>query len=90
MKLTIFLRFKRMRVQWFVKSIKVEHGGRSNCIEDFSTRGRVTTQTEVSKEKAIAAVNATKCVSLGIKYNIITKTLENNNRSLSKSESDDE
>ena len=37
----IFLRFKRMGGKWFVKIMKAEHSGKSICIEDFSTRGRV-------------------------------------------------
>ena len=86
----IFLRFKRMRGKWFVKSMQAEHGGKSKCIDDFSTRGRVIAQTEVSKEKSIAVVNATKTASLGNMYSAITTTLVTNDRSLSDSESDNE
>ena len=86
----IFLRFKRMRGKWFVKSMRAEHGGKSTCIYDFSTRGRVIAQIEVSKEKSIAVVNATETASLGYIYSAITTTLETNDRSLSDSESDNE
>ena len=88
--ISFFLRFKRMRGKWFVKSMKAEHGGKSKCIDDFSTRGRVIAQTEVSKEKSIAVVNATKTASLGNMYSTITTTLETNDSSLSDSESDNE
>ena len=73
-----------------MKNIKAEHGGKSKCIEDFSTRGRVIAQTEVSKVKSIAVVNATRTASLGNIYSTITTTLETNDRSLSDSESDNE
>ena len=45
----IFLRFKRMRGKGFVKSMKAEHGRKSKCIDDFSTRGQVIAQTEYRK-----------------------------------------
>ena len=79
-----------MREKWFVKSLKAEHGWKSKCIEDFSTRGLVIVQTEVSKVKSIAVANATKTVSLGNMYSAITTILETNDRSLSDSESDNE
>ena len=61
-----------MREKWFVKSLKAEHGWKSKCIEDFSTRGLVIVQTEVSKVKSIAVANATKTGSLGNMDSIIT------------------
>ena len=67
-----------------------EYGGKSKFIEDFSTRGRVIAQTEVSKEKSIAVLNTTKNASLGNMNTTITITLQNNYRSLSESDSDDE
>ena len=73
-----------------MKSMKAEHGGKSKYIEDFSTRGRVIAQTEVSKAKSIVVVNATKTASLGNMYSAITTILETNDRSLPNSESDNE
>ena len=48
----VFLRFKRMRGRWFINSMRAEHGGKSKCVDDFSTRGRVIAQSQISKEKA--------------------------------------
>ena len=56
--------------------MKAEYGEKSKCIEDFSTRGWVIAQTEVSKVKSIAVVNATQTASLGHMYSAITTTLE--------------
>ena len=48
----VFLRFKRMRVRWFINSMRTEHDGKSKCVDDFSTRCRVIAQSQISKEKA--------------------------------------
>ena len=48
----IFLRFKRIRGRWFINSTRAKHCGKSKSVDDFSTRGRVIAQSQISKEKA--------------------------------------
>ena len=79
-------------MQFTISFFAVQTNARKGVCEKHESGAwwEVIAQTEVSKEKLIAVVNATKTASLGNMYSAITTTLETNDRSLSDSESDNE
>ena len=40
-----------MRGWWFINGMRIEHGGKSKSVDDFSTRGRAIAKIQISKEK---------------------------------------
>ena len=77
----VFLRFKRMRGRWFINSMRAEHGGKSKCVDDFSTRGRVIAQSQISKEKAAlsSAILKESTSSTSTSNSTSTTTMNQNN-----------
>ena len=77
----VFLRFKRMRGRWFINSMRAEHGGKSKTVDDFSTRGRVIAQSQISKEKAAlsSAILKESTSSTSTSNSTSTTTINQNN-----------
>ena len=70
-----------MRGRWFINSMRAEHGGKSKSVDDFSTRGRVIAQSQISKEKAAlsSAILKESTISTSTSNSTSTATINQNN-----------
>ena len=68
-----------MRGRWFINSMRVEHGGKSKRVDDFSTCGLVIAQSQISKERAAISSTILKESTTSTSTSTSTATINQNN-----------